>query len=199
MAEFLDPTDITEIFPKQFYISNYQTAKNKPLIESLGINTIINVAIELEHDYEDIKVYKYNLEDKHYFKITNFLDEITDLIHEKITSGKIVLIHCMAGKSRSASFVLAYLMKYKKMNLEEAYKFFCSKRQVFPNNGFMRELVEFDKKLFTESQFDLYKYDRDLIKLYKERGRVDCELVKEIFQHIEGDEVEKIFYSQITD
>ena len=194
MAEFLDPTDITEIFTNQLYISNYQTAKNKELVKNLGINTIINVAMELDHDYDNIKVYKYHLDDKHHFKITNFLDKIADLINEKINSGHMVLIHCMAGKSRSATFILAYLMKYKGMNLDEAYKFFYEKRQIFPNNGFIRELVEFDKKLFTESKFNLHKYDRDLIKLYKERGRVNCELIKEIFQHIEGDEVEKIYY-----
>ena len=54
---------------------------------------------------------------------SNIKDEIPaaiEFIRENIVSGKKILVHCFAGKSRSASVVIAYLMKYNNMNLGEA-------------------------------------------------------------------------------
>jgi protein-tyrosine phosphatase len=50
------------------------------------------------------------------------------------------------GKSRSATIVIAYLMKFKNMKFEEAYKYVKGQRSmVFPNLGFMRQLREYEK------------------------------------------------------
>ena len=54
---------------------------------------------------------------------SNIKDEIPaaiDFIHENIELGNKILVHCFAGKSRSASVVIAYLMKYNDMNLGQA-------------------------------------------------------------------------------
>ena len=52
-----------------------------------------------------------------------------------------VLIHCAAGASRSASFVISYVMKNKKLNFKEASKFVQSIRKcVDPNDGFKKQL-----------------------------------------------------------
>jgi protein-tyrosine phosphatase len=50
------------------------------------------------------------------------------------------------GKSRSATIVIAYLMRFKNMRFEEAYKFVRGQRSmVFPNLGFIRQLREYEK------------------------------------------------------
>lgn len=62
-----------------------------------------------------------------------------------------LFVHCQMGKSRSVSFIIAYLMKFQKMKLDEAYLYVKKLRRVaFPNIGFMRELKEFEKQLFVE-------------------------------------------------
>ena len=73
-------------------------------------------------------------------------------IHRK--AGKNVYVHCAAGISRSATIVIAYVMKYMFTNVDtknkatSAFKFVKSKRpQVDPNFGFWCQLEMFAKTL----------------------------------------------------
>ena len=53
---------------------------------------------------------------------------------------------------RSATLVLAYLMKYKRMRLVDAHALVKSKRPLIrPNMGFWAALVDYEKKLFHEN------------------------------------------------
>lgn len=44
----------------------------------------------------------------------------TAFIHEWVTAGQKVLVHCQMGISRSPSFVIAYLIEYEEMSLRDA-------------------------------------------------------------------------------
>jgi protein-tyrosine phosphatase len=49
-----------------------------------------------------------------------------------------VLIHCFAGKSRATSFLLAYLIKERKIPLKEGLELVWKVRPIAaPNPGFM--------------------------------------------------------------
>lgn len=53
---------------------------------------------------------------------------------------------------RSATLVLAYLMKHQKLTLMDAHALVKSKRTMArPNSGFWVQLVEYEKKLFKEN------------------------------------------------
>jgi protein-tyrosine phosphatase len=58
-----------------------------------------------------------------------------------LLSGK-VFVHCHQGRSRSASIVLSYLMLYQGMTVQEAMKTVRLKREVSPNDGFIKRLCE---------------------------------------------------------
>ena len=66
-------------------------------------------------------------------KITPYLDRAADFINTAMGKGK-VLVHCYAGVSRSASCVIAYLIKYKGMGYFNAL-YFCRQQRsiVCPN------------------------------------------------------------------
>ncbi len=52
------------------------------------------------------------------------------------------------GVSRSATIVLAYLMKYHHNTLKEAFYFLIEKRpQVWPNEGFLLQLLRYETEL----------------------------------------------------
>jgi protein-tyrosine phosphatase len=60
-----------------------------------------------------------------------------------------LLVHCQMGKSRSVAIVIAYLMKYMNMKLNDAFNYVKRIRKIaLPNLGFMKALGQFEKKLF---------------------------------------------------
>jgi len=80
-------------------------------------------------------------------------DECFSFIDEAISSGGNVLVHCFAGRSRSVTIVVAYLMKKHRMSLESALSLVRSKRpQVAPNEGFISQLENFEKSLEVEQE-----------------------------------------------
>jgi protein-tyrosine phosphatase len=77
--------------------------------------------------------------------ILSSLEFILDSQKEK---EKNILIHCAAGISRSPTIVLAYLMKYHEMNLNDALRFVQEKRPIIhPNPGFQKQLQEYANEL----------------------------------------------------
>ena len=70
----------------------------------------------------------------------------------------------MAGASRSATIVIAYLMWTKKMKYQEALDFVKKKRFiVFPTYGFREQLKMFEK-LLIENDYDIDKINFNDIK-----------------------------------
>ncbi|XP_053730540.1 dual specificity protein phosphatase 5-like isoform X4 [Synchiropus splendidus] len=59
-----------------------------------------------------------------------------------LTSGGKVLVHCAVGVSRSAALVLAYLMIHHHLSLLAAIHCVQHKRWIFPNRGFLRQLIK---------------------------------------------------------
>ena len=59
-----------------------------------------------------------------------------------------VLIHCFAGKSRATSFLLAYLIKERKISLKDGLDLIWKVRPIAaPNPGFMIQLKAFEKNV----------------------------------------------------
>ena len=79
---------------------------------------------------------------------------------EGLETGGAVLVHCYHGVSRSASIVLAYLMKSRDIDLDEALAIVTQKRPIVcPNDGFLMQLRLFrqmDCRL--DSRLPSFKY-----------------------------------------
>lgn len=76
--------------------------------------------------------------------IEGVLDKACNFIENARLQNGCVLVHCNAGVSRSASIVIAYLMRYHRMTFEMAYNLVKSKREcIQPNAGFMKQLRSF--------------------------------------------------------
>uniref|UniRef100_A0A1I8EUV1 Dual specificity phosphatase n=1 Tax=Wuchereria bancrofti TaxID=6293 RepID=A0A1I8EUV1_WUCBA len=89
-------------------------------------------------------------------------DEGTDLspywhivfrkIDDQKKNGGKVLIFCGMGISRSATFVVAYLMCVEKMTLRDAYKEVQNIRNIIcPNVGFFKQMIELEEKLYNQT------------------------------------------------
>eukprot|EP01017_Pseudomicrothorax_dubius_P026315 TRINITY_DN2926_c0_g1_i6.p1 TRINITY_DN2926_c0_g1~~TRINITY_DN2926_c0_g1_i6.p1 ORF type:complete len:110 (+),score=16.36 TRINITY_DN2926_c0_g1_i6:398-727(+) len=75
-------------------------------------------------------------------------NESIEFINLARSRGENVLVHCYAGISRSATIVIAYLLREYKYRLEEALAYVVAKRSIVkPNDGFYYQLVEFEREV----------------------------------------------------
>ena len=58
-----------------------------------------------------------------------------------------LLVHCVMGRSRSATLFLAYLMIYHNMTIVDAIDHVKQRRRIIPNWGFLKQLRELDESL----------------------------------------------------
>ncbi|KAJ1503428.1 hypothetical protein HMI54_015014 [Coelomomyces lativittatus] len=116
------------------------------LMKSLNVSAILNMTFEVNPMTQSaFPIYKQiACQDTADEKIEEFLDPATEFIENVRLQGKTIYVHCKAGVSRSATVVLAYLVRYQKMPLEDAHRFLRSKRPVIaPNIGFLSVLKEY--------------------------------------------------------
>ena len=149
LKEHLQTSHLTEIIDN-IYIGSYANAKDKEELDKNNIKYILNCASECNNLFEDkIKYLKLDIKDQNDFPINDFFEKGTNFIHESLNNkdGNI-LIHCMQGKSRSTTLLMAYLIKYKKEDTNSAYKIIKAKRKLtMPNLGFMYKLREYEKTI----------------------------------------------------
>ena len=127
------------------YIGNMCSVIDNTILEQNNIGIIIQVL----NDFEPIYPNKYTyhiipIEDSPNINISKYFDEFIQFIEKYKTSDKNILIHCQHGSSRSGTFLVLYLMKFKKMTFEQALIYAKSKRYcINPNKGFRNYLLEF--------------------------------------------------------
>jgi len=75
------------------------------------------------------------------------LSRVASLISDEVEAGGNVLIHCVAGVSRSASFILAYLISSYNLTLQQALCHLKIVRPwVNPNKGFLSQLRSWEEQ-----------------------------------------------------
>ncbi|CAJ0923176.1 unnamed protein product, partial [Mesorhabditis belari] len=126
------------------------SALNAETMKSNKVTHIINATTEVPslRSLGDIQRTKLWLEDTPQTYIYPHLELQSDQIRAILEDGGRVLVHCVAGVSRSASIVLAYLTKYYCRSLRDAYHLMKAKRpMVRPNLGFWRQLIAFEQNV----------------------------------------------------
>jgi len=85
------------------------------------------------------------VDDKPCENILSKFSQVNDFIESSITDGGAVLVHGNVGMSRSATFVIAYIMSKYKLPYMDAMKLVREKRFcISPNVGFIQQLKEFE-------------------------------------------------------
>jgi protein-tyrosine phosphatase len=101
--------------------------------------------IDLFDDPKEGEAHTCAGDSKQYFRLVN------SKIKETIASGKSALVHCMASLSRSVVLIIAYLMESKNLSALEATVMLKSVWDpTWPNDRFVRELIEFENELKSE-------------------------------------------------
>ncbi|CAI9735864.1 dual specificity protein phosphatase 14-like [Octopus vulgaris] len=125
-------------------------AVSREKVRSLQITHIINCTLDVPNfKGENVECVNIQVDDSSRAHLGIYFDRCADMIRQASLKNGKVLVHCVAGVSRSASLCIAYLMKYERMSLLQAYKFVKRKRYVIhPNVGFWQQLIEYEKRIF---------------------------------------------------
>ncbi|KAJ0015467.1 hypothetical protein NQD34_009087 [Periophthalmus magnuspinnatus] len=141
-----------EILPF-LYLGSALHASKKEVLDGIGISALLNVSADCPNHFEGTYQYKcIPVEDNHKEDISCWFLEAIEFIDSVRDSSGRVLVHCQAGISRSATICLAYLMKRKRVRLDEAFEFVRRRRSIIsPNFSFMGQLLQFESQLLATS------------------------------------------------
>ncbi|KAK9249424.1 protein-tyrosine phosphatase-like protein [Lipomyces tetrasporus] len=80
-----------------------------------------------------------------------YFDQSNAFIDEALSSGGTILVHCIAGISRSATLVIAYIMQDRRISFEEAWSLVQEGRPIVnPNDSFKEQLA-----IYEQDEFDV--------------------------------------------
>lgn len=126
-------------------IGNYLDAQNLEELRGAGVRSIVGLSGEsyaLPYgEYGVVKTKVYDFIDGAGNDPYVFLNAVDTLQHFRRTRGP-VLVHCHAGKSRSAVLVAVHFMRDESKTLEDAMGLISSKRDIRITAG-MQEALDF--------------------------------------------------------
>lgn len=145
------------VFP---FISS-AVARNVNYLKAINVTHVVNCAqgakfnmVNTDQSYysdANIGFKGYTLDDICFENISRYFRDAAQYIHDALesngTNGGRVLIHCLAGISRSAAITIAYLMLFRGLSLVDAARTVRLRRYIRPNEGFLKQLVELDLEL----------------------------------------------------
>ncbi|BFZ10652.1 hypothetical protein BsWGS_13691 [Bradybaena similaris] len=149
-------------FPVQvlpyLYLGCAKNSTDLPQLKKYGITHILNVTTNVPNTFEHEHNFRYlqiPISDHWSQNLSSFFPQAIQFIDEARTSQKGVLVHCLAGISRSVTITVAYLMSRQNMSLNEAYDHVkLCKPNISPNFTFMGQLLDFEKNLSGEKCTD---------------------------------------------
>ena len=93
------------------YLGSQKAACDTNLLKSFSIRAVITVAAELNNKYpKDFEHLKINIDDQPLAYIYEHFEITYSFLNKNLQNGN-VFVHCRMGISRSASIVIAYIMR----------------------------------------------------------------------------------------
>jgi dual specificity phosphatase 12 len=143
-----DMPTISEIEPG-LYIGDCDSSSQLSTLSKNNITAIVSLANFESEAWSRPANRELVPEDNHMFvrcadsptqDLLGHLADICDFIDKHIASKDNILVHCTAGVSRSATIVVAYLMRKNKQSLDSVLKQVKDKRWIEPSSNFMTQL-----------------------------------------------------------
>ncbi|KAM4722028.1 dual specificity protein phosphatase 7 [Rhinophrynus dorsalis] len=150
-------------FPVQIlpylYLGCAKDSANLDILGKYNIRYILNVTPNLPNMFENNGEFKYKqipISDHWSQNLSQFFPEAISFIEEARSNKCGILVHCLAGISRSVTVTVAYLMQKLNLSLNDAYDFVKRKKSnISPNFNFMGQLLDFERTLGLKSPCDI--------------------------------------------
>jgi protein-tyrosine phosphatase len=143
---------VCEVMPG-LWLGNIKIAQNLSFFETNNIHCVINCSKDIPfycNKCENIRIsVNDDLKISEINKLYEYFDKAADFINSRLLDNKNILVHCYAGKQRSASIIVVYLMKYCDLSLKNSIIVLKSKREIVftPTINFRKSLLKYEKKI----------------------------------------------------
>ncbi|XP_067891672.1 dual specificity protein phosphatase 19 isoform X1 [Heterodontus francisci] len=129
-------------------LASQDVAHDYEKLKDYKISHILNVGYGVENAFPCEFIYKsISILDLPETSITSYFHECFEFIDQAKAQNGVVLVHCNAGVSRSASIVIGYLMWVYGLSFKDAFSVVKNARQATnPNPGFMEQLRNYQSK-----------------------------------------------------
>nr|XP_055059301.1 dual specificity protein phosphatase 14 [Misgurnus anguillicaudatus]XP_055059302.1 dual specificity protein phosphatase 14 [Misgurnus anguillicaudatus] len=136
---------ISQVTPT-LYLSGVE-ALNQSALANRGVTLLVNACAEYPcPEYHGVDCICVPVEDQPHAPLDQHFDSVAERIHQNRSGSS--LVYCSAGRSRSPSLIMAYLMRYEGISLLQAHQWVLAARPfIRPNAGFWRQLLEYERKL----------------------------------------------------
>eukprot|EP00941_MAST-03F_sp_MAST-3F-sp1_P001450 g1450.t1 len=142
------------------YLGGKNITVNKEIMQEMKITHIINCSKDIPNNFEDTFSYlRVPVGDSEEESIEKYFDMSNNFIKAAFDNNGTVFVHCSMGISRSTTIIIAYLLHIG-MSLKQSFHFVSEKRPVIrPNCGFMRKLIDLEKKLYGKVSLTIEQYN----------------------------------------
>lgn len=151
-----------EILP-YLYLGNAANSEDSESLSRHNIQYILNVTADLANVFEDCGSMKYMqipIADHWSQNLARFFPKAIRFIDEGRDMRKGVLVHCLAGVSRSVTITVAYLMFKLNLGLNDAFNMVRDRKaNIAPNFHFMEQLHNFEQELKAHPSLPDWKDD----------------------------------------
>jgi len=132
-------------------------ALDKDFIKSNNIVRVLTIATtrempDIEKKVDGVEYSRIAISDDGTDSLKPHLEEVFTFLRTGEERHERTLIHCIEGKSRSPSLLIAYLMSEKKFSLKEAYRILKKKYPfISPRYQFFQELLDLELEIRGEN------------------------------------------------
>ncbi|XP_074028664.1 mitogen-activated protein kinase phosphatase 3 isoform X1 [Leptinotarsa decemlineata] len=139
-----------EILPCLF-LGNGASSEDSQALARHNIQYVLNVTKDLPNVFEkqgNMKYLQIHINDHWSQNLASHFPSAIAFIDEARNLQKGVLVHCLAGVSRSVTVTVAYLMSKYSLNLNDAFNVVRSRKSnIAPNFHFLQQLYNFEREL----------------------------------------------------
>eukprot|EP00669_Euglena_mutabilis_P001670 TRINITY_DN1221_c0_g1_i1.p2 TRINITY_DN1221_c0_g1~~TRINITY_DN1221_c0_g1_i1.p2 ORF type:complete len:370 (+),score=115.96 TRINITY_DN1221_c0_g1_i1:588-1697(+) len=119
------------------------------VLRQYGVTHVLSLGERPDLQDVPVKALHVDVEDTERSTLAPHLPLCFAFIDEARSAGGVVMVHCLAGVSRTGAVVIAYLMHHFGAPLRDAFLLAWRKRPILqPNDAFLEELVHFEEQMF---------------------------------------------------